>query len=395
MCDTERLSNNASTAPVPDGRAAVSSHAEDLMATPVPTLAGTEYTSHEVFERERRHLFHGGWFLALRADTLARGNRRVIDVAGESILVARDLDGTLHAHANVCRHRGARLCEHDSDSTQGSLMCPYHAWTYALDGRLIATPHLDAEEVDKEALSLWSIAVTEWHGFVFVSLAADPVPFDEWMQRHGQELLALERYDLGNLRVAVTTRAEVRANWKIIVENYQECLHCPRVHPELVEVVPTYRGGIVQDPARPDGGVTLRGGGNSFSRTGWSSLPLLPGIGGEDASSYYGCTMFPNAFVDVTGTSVVVTTMYPQGPDHTTVVAEYLFAPDTIAADGFDPSEVVDFSELVAAQDFGVCERVQRGVSSTRFTHGVLTPKDDWVISFVDHYRATMARDRP
>jgi Rieske 2Fe-2S family protein len=355
-----------------------------------PTLTSPEYCSPEVYERERQVIFHGGWFMALRADTLAKGNRRVVDVAGESILVARDLDDRIHAYANVCRHRGARLCESDSDSTQGSLMCPYHAWTYALDGRLIATPHLDASDVDKDAMSLWSVAVHVWEGFVFVSLAKDAVPFADWMELHGQELLALERYGLGGLQVAVTTRTEVRANWKIIVENYQECLHCTRVHPELVEIVPVYRTGWVYDPERPDGGVTLKDRGNSFSLTGRSSLPVLPGLDDVDATTYRGATMFPNSFVDVTGTSAIVTTMYPQGPDHTTVVTEYMFAPSTIAADGFDPSEIVDFSELVAAQDFGVCERVQRGVSSSLFTTGVLTAKDDLVIGFVEHYRRTM-----
>ncbi len=354
------------------------------------TLTSAEYCSPDVFERERHLIFHGGWFLALRADTLAAGNRRVIDVAGESILVARDLDGRIYAYANVCRHRGARLCENDSDTTQGSLMCPYHAWTYALDGRLIATPHLDASEVDKDALSLWSVAVAEWQGFVFVSLAKEPMPFDAWMQRHGQELLALERYGLGDLRVALTTRAEVQANWKIIVENYQECLHCTRVHPELVEIVPVYRTGWVYDHERTDGGVTLKDLGNSFSRTGVSGLPVLPGLSELDAASYFGCTVFPNAFVDVTGTSAIVTTMYPAGPASTTVVTEYLFAPETIATAGFDPSEIVEFSELVAAQDYSVCERVQRGVSSSLFTSGVLTPKDDLVIGFVEHYRTTM-----
>jgi Rieske 2Fe-2S family protein len=353
------------------------------------TLSSADYCSQEVFDLDRQRFFHGGWFLAARADTLQRGNRRVFDIAGESILIARDLDGALHAYANVCRHRGARLCESDSDSTQGSLMCPYHAWTYALDGRLIATPHLSDDDVDKSSLSLWSVALAEWEGFVFVSLAASPPDFDQWMQLHGAELLTLQRFGLGSLRVAVTTTSHVAANWKIIVENYQECLHCTRVHPELVDVVPAYRSGWVYDTERPDGGVTLKNDGNTFSYSGTSSLPLLPGVSGDDARSYYGCTMFPNAFVDVTGTSAIVTTLFPTGPASTTLTMEYMFAPETIAAEGFDPTPVVEFSELVGAQDNRVCERVQLGVSSRAFTHGVLTPKDDLVIGLTKHYLDT------
>jgi glycine betaine catabolism A len=360
------------------------------MPISAPTLSGPEYTDPEVFRLEQQRIFHAGWFLACRADTLARGNRRVIDVAGESILIARGLDDVVHAYANVCRHRGARLCDHDSDSTQGSLMCPYHAWTYALDGRLLATPHLDDTQVDKAALSLWSVAVHVWEGFVFVCLAEQPPAWDEWFAVHGAEVAPLERYGLGALKVAVTTRAEVHANWKIIIENYQECLHCPRVHPELVDIVPVYRSGHVIDPTRADGGVALADHGTSFSLTGKASVPILPGLSDVDAHSYFGSTVFPNAFVDVTGTSAILTTMYPVAPDLTIVTAEYMFAPDTIAAEGFDPSEIVDFSELVAAQDFDVCSRVQRGVSSRLFRGGVLTEKDDLVIGFIDHYRSAL-----
>jgi glycine betaine catabolism A len=352
------------------------------------TLSSSDYCSDQIYEIERQRFFHGGWFLALRADTLTPGNRTVVDVAGESILVTRDLNGVIHGFANVCRHRGARLCDEHTDSSQGSLMCPYHAWTYALDGRLIATPHLGNDDVDKDALSLWGVATHEWQGFVFVCIAKEPPAFDDWIDQHGQELVELQRFALADLKVAVRTVAEVAANWKVIVENYQECLHCTRVHPELVELVPIYRTGWVYDHDREDGGVMLRDGGYSLSTEGKTSLPLLPGMNDLDASSYYGCTMFPNAFVDVTGTCAIVSYLYPKGPHHTTMVMEYMFAPETIADPAFDPTSVVEFNEMVAAQDNMVCERVQQGVSSRLFRGGVLSPKDDLVIGFVQHYLA-------
>jgi Rieske 2Fe-2S family protein len=96
--------------------------------------------------------------------------------------------------------------------------------------------------------------------------------------------------------------------------------------------------------------------------------------------------MFPNAFVDVTGTCVIVSYLYPKGPSHTTMVMEYMFAPDTIADPAFDPTSILEFNEMVAAQDNMVCERVQQGVSSRLFAGGVLSPKDDLVIGFVQHY---------
>lgn len=350
------------------------------------TLSRHDYLADEVYEVERARLFHGGWMLAARADRLQRGNRQVVELAGESVLLTRDLDGALHALANVCRHRGARLCEQHSDSGQGSLMCPYHAWTYALDGRLIATPHLDDSDVDKSTLPLWQYHVRQWEGFVFVSLAADPPDFDRWMGEYCADLLALERYGFGNLVVGATRTCDIAANWKIVIENYQECLHCTRVHPELVELVPLYRTGCVVDHERDDGGVTLARG-YSMADTE-NTLPLLPGIEGLDASSYYGGTIFPNGFIDVTGTCAIVSTLFPKGPHLTTMTMEFMFAPEVVAAEGFDPSSVVDFNVLVADQDNVVCESVHRGVSSRAFDHGVLTPKDALVIDFTQRYLA-------
>ena len=355
----------------------------------IPTLDGVEYCSADVFGRERERIFHASWFYVCRDDRLAPGDRFVADVAGESVLVVKDRDDGVHAHANVCRHRGARLCEESGSGSKAGITCPYHAWTYSLDGRLVGTPHLAADEVDRASLSLWSVACEVRHGFVFVNLSSDPVPLRESSLGRLDSVEVFEHLHLGDLRTAVVTSTEVQANWKILVENYQECLHCSWVHPELVDIVPLYKTGSVVDPQRPDGGVSLRG--NSFSRTGSSNLPVLPHMPAEAVESYYGATVFPNMFIDVTGTSVIVSSLWPRAADRTTVVMEYLFAADTIATPGFDPSEIVEFSELVGKQDYDVSERVQRGVSSRYFDHGVLAPQDHLIVDFLATYRSRMS----
>ncbi len=349
------------------------------------TLTTADYLSDEVYAVERERIFHGGWMFAARADRIRRGNRTVVDLAGESVLLTCDLDGEFHALANVCRHRGARLCDQHNDSGQGSLMCPYHAWTYALDGQLIATPHLDDTEVDRASLPLWRHHVRNWQGFLFVSTAKQPPAFDDWMALHCADLLALERFHMADLRVAHTSTAEVAANWKIIVENYQECLHCTRVHPELVAQIPIYRTGWVVDHTRDDGGVTIVGDYSTGYGQG-AGMPPLPGISEVDRHSYFGASSFPNLFVDISGNCAVVTSLFPNGPSSTTLVMEFMFAPEVIDGPGFDPGPIIEFNELVAAQDNLVCERVQQGVSSSAFTTGVLTPKDALVIAFNKQY---------
>jgi len=351
-----------------------------------PTLTRDDYTSEAVWQAEVARIFHEGWFVAGHVSQLAPGSRRVVDVAGENVLLTRALDGTIHALANTCRHRGARLCETHVDSSQGSVMCPYHAWTYALDGRLIATPHLD--EVELADYPLWRFAVNVWNGIIFVCVAPRPPDFAAWFERHGAEFAPFERYDIASLRVVHTSECDVVANWKIVIENYLECLHCTRVHPELVDIVPLYRSGNVVDPDRTDGGVALHGT-NSFAPN-TLDMPLVPGVG-DDLSSYYGGVCLPNSFIDITATSVILSILHPTGPGHTRMEMIYLFSAEAVESPGFDPTPIIEFSDLVAAQDNVVCERVQQGVASIRFTHGVLSSKDRSVVDFLDTYRGVMA----
>ncbi|HEY3766136.1 MAG TPA: aromatic ring-hydroxylating dioxygenase subunit alpha [Gaiellales bacterium] len=351
------------------------------------TLSGRDYHAAEVFEVERERIFARNWFYAGRVEALAEaGDFMTVDVAGESVIVLRDKDERLHGFYNVCRHRGSRLCDELSGRMKGAVKCPYHAWSYSFDGRLIGTPNVGKDELDRDALGLWPVEVDVWEGFLFVHLDADPQPLEAWLGGQHDGPLSFARFNLTDLRSGHTTVTEVKANWKILIENYNECLHCPTVHPELVAVVPAFRKGSVYDAHRGDGGVAIVGGGTSFTRTGQSSLPVMPGLDEHDSTSLYGCTVFPNMFIDVTGTGAIATTLLPREPGHTTVVTDYLFRPEAIADPGFDPSEIVEFVELVAHQDYVVCERVQRGVRSRAFTHGVLAEKDALLDGFNTRY---------
>jgi glycine betaine catabolism A len=357
------------------------------------TLSGHDYRSEEVYELERERIFHRGWFYVGRDERLAAtGDRLVVDVAGESVLLVRDRSGEIRGFYNVCRHRGAQLCD-DSGAGPAAVTCPYHGWSYALSGELIGTPNVAREALDRTALALWPVSVELWEGFVFVALTADPVPLMTWLGDQFNDPFGLQRFELGKRRVARHTEADVAANWKIIVENYCECLHCSRVHPELVDLIPVYKTGSIVEPGRDDHGVTLARDSETYRTSGYAALAELDGDEAPDADAYYGAAVFPNMFIDVTGASVVVTTLLPRGPARTTVLADYLFTPAVMDAPGFDPTDIVDFNERVAWQDFDVCERVQRGVSSRAFTHGVFAEKDAAVVDFVDRY--LLARDGP
>ncbi len=184
----------------------------------------------------------------------------------------------------------------------------------------------------------------------------------------------------------------MQANWKILVENYNECLHCPTVHPELVAVAPTFRKGLVFEEGRDDWGVSIEGGGAGYTASGTTTLPVLPGLTEQQATAMYGASIFPNMFLDLTGTVVIATRILPRGAGHTTMITDYLFRPEVMDGPGFDPGEVVEFSELVAHQDYVVCERAQLGVASRAFGHGVYAEKDELPYLFNERYRAALAR---
>lgn len=347
-----------------------------------PTLGRDDYWSDRVFDVERARIFHRGWMYAMPLAGLPRDARRVVDLAGASVIVARTADGDVNAFANVCRHRGAELCPRGS-SGGGRIRCAYHAWTYGLDGRLLATPRVD-DDFDRGSYGLWRHHAEVWNGLVFVSVADDPEPLTTWLERCTPSFADFADVPVDRFLLGAHTETLVEANWKILVENYNECLHCAVVHPELVDIIPLYRTGHVVDPDRDDEIVDLRPGARALTSDGRSSLSTLPGV--DPTPEYSGLAFFPNLEFDLTPTNLALTGLFPIAPDRTLVVADYLFAPSDVERADFDPSAEVDFNELVGAQDYAVCEMVQRGVSSRSFTSGGLTAKDAYVAEFVRRY---------
>ncbi len=374
-------------------RTRIRAHAEWL---PRPTLSGADYASEAVYEEERERLFFGTWVCIGRADEIAEpGEYLVRDLAGESILVIRNRERELRAFYNVCAHRGTRLLDDDPGCGQlgKAFKCPYHAWSYDLDGELLATPNVHEDEAFARAdYRLSPIAVAERAGFLFVNLAAEPRPLAAHLVDSNETIADFDRYRLGELRLARRITYDVAANWKIVVENYNECLHCPTIHPELVHVIPLFRKGDVWDGETRDGGNLMLEGATSFTATGTSDLPKFPDLLDVDYGMYYGVFQFPNLMVNLHPDSVMAYLLYPNGPDRTTVVSEFYFRPEAIALPGFDPSPTVELWDLISRQDWVVCERAQKGVSSRSYRSGVYPSKDRLLFEFNERWRRSMGR---
>ena len=226
------------------------------------TLPGEAYHSDATYALDRERVFFRHWVYVGRAERVAKpGAWLRAEIAGESILLVRGKDEEIRGFYNVCRHRGSQLCDDEQGEVRSHLRCPYHAWGYALDGTLVTTPMIEREEIDRASTSLWPVHVEIWEGFVFVNLSREePEPLRDSLASQQDEVLGLARVGLSELRIAHVSTNEVQANWKIVLENYNECLHCPTIHPELMAVVPAYRKGSIFEPGRDDGGVTLADG---------------------------------------------------------------------------------------------------------------------------------------
>jgi Rieske 2Fe-2S family protein len=314
------------------------------------------------------------------ADIAATGDFLRADVAGESVIVVRRDGGDLGAFYNVCRHRGAELvatCGADA-SARGSfgavIRCPYHSWTYGLDGTLRRTPFMPTPvmRVD-EPITLHPVGVDTWGGFVFVNLT--PSEAGPLLDQLGAMVERVRRYPVAELRSGVTFTYDVACNWKVIAENYNECYHCAPVHPELCDLVPAFRRGGA-DLGWVDG-IPLREGAWTFTSSGTSQRAPFAGLDAAERERHKGELVYPNLLLSMSAEHVAAYNLQPRGPASTRVVCDLLFHPDEIARPTFDPSDASELWDLVNRQDWSICESVQRGMSSRAWTGGTFAPMED------------------
>lgn len=357
------------------------------------TFPGRYYFEPALYAREQERIFSRMWVYAGHVSSWpAPGAYRVVQLAGESVIVVRDKSGTLHAFLNVCRHRGSRLCSEASGTLKGSIQCRYHAWTYGLDGALLGAPNvLNLEDFDRSLYGLHPVALEVWQGLIWLNLSENPPSLAEQLD---DPVVAdfgsngpVERYEIADLKVAHTITYDVRANWKLITENTLECYHCGTMHPELCDLLPMYRTGQVDDNA----GASLGEGVEAFSMSGKASRPPLPGLLPEDHRRYYGFFGMPNVFLNLLSDHVVIDSLQPVAPDRTIVTSQWLFTASEIARPEFNPMDAVEILDLVNRQDWVVCELAQQGTSSRAFANGGnYVPFEHHIRQFVDYILARL-----
>ncbi len=343
------------------------------------TLPGAVFTDQATFELETQQLFARRWLVAGREQDLPEsGSFLTQELAGERVLVVRAEDRGLRAFYNVCRHRGARLVEEACGQLRGAITCPYHAWTYAFDGRFKRAPRMDVRPHQADTLALSALPLATRDGFVFINLDADARPFAEQFS----QLPNFSRFRLHELRRVQRLEYEISANWKIVCENYSECYHCALVHPQLNRICDLASGGFEAGDCFNGGPMQLREGFDTISLSGHSAGPRLCASGAIDPGLVYYYLLYPNLMLGIHPDYLATHSVWPLAPDRSRIVCELFYPPEALSASGFDPDEAIEFWDLTNRQDWALCERVQQGARSRGYRPGPYHPSERCVHAF-------------
>jgi Rieske 2Fe-2S family protein len=322
------------------------------------------------------------WVYAGRGEeAAATGQFFVREINGRSIVVTRNDAGHVRAFHNICRHRGTRLCAESTGHLAGSIQCPYHAWTYDLDGRLIGAPHMDeVPHFRREDYPLQRVHAGEWDGHVFLNLGADPPSLASQL---GPLVEKFRNWRMQDLRLGHRIVYDVKAKWKLIIQNYNECLHCPNLHPALNQLSHYLSG--ENEPLRPTymgGLMDLRPGVETLSMDGSCPRAILPGLSAADARRVYYYCLFPNMMLSLHPDYMLTHTLWPIAADRTINVCEWHFQASELARPDFSAADCVEFWDMTNRQDWHVCELSQAGISSPAYMPGPYSNREDLLYAF-------------
>jgi len=350
------------------------------------TLLPDAYTSKEFFEIERERVFAKSWIpVGCTSQVDEPGKTLVTEVAGRSVIVTRDKQGELRAFHNVCRHRAARLLDADTRSVRNNrIRCPYHSWTYDLEGTCLGTPLFEGSDIpenmeivfdmggvkgfDRADYGLMPVTVDRWGFLVFINLDPDAAPLAEHL---GDLPQRCSGYRLEEWKLMRQKDYEIGANYKLIGENFMEYYHLPWVHPELVEV------SRMEDHHRWQGqgmytGMCTTPVSRNTDAGGWEGLPPIDALNEDDAQSGRFIWLFPNTAVNILPNHAFVMITRPEGPGRTLESTFILSHPGSV--DGSGSGEALDrlmeFWNLVNVQDIEIVERVQEGISNPAYRGG-------------------------
>lgn len=357
---------------------------------PPRTLPAWTYRTREFLDAERQAVFGSGWLLVCHVSAVAApGDYSSATIAGEPILVVRGADGELRAFSNVCRHRGARVAD-GSGNCGKALRCPYHGWTYGLDGKLLGVPEKSGfPGFDRDANGLWPLRCGVSAGFVFVSLSPDPEPlqeylgpFAEWLSPYRPERLVPDHHG----------EAVLPINWKNSIDNYLEGYHIPVGHPGLLRLLDYKQYLVEASPAKVSiARSTMRDkvSRNFQERLYQRLMRPMPGLRSPENDQWNFVFVFPGMTFNLYPDQIDFWCNYPVDELHTKTVWQTFRPPETA---GRRRDRLVQrlnqrINSLVQEEDNDLTERVQEGLGSSMYRAGVLGARENGLKHFHDLIR--------
>lgn len=344
------------------------------------TLPARYYSDPELFRDELERFYCQTWTCAGRADQIPNpGDFFLREIAGESIIITRDHNYKVNAFYNVCRHRGTRMCTTSQGTFAGRIQCPYHGWSYGLDGRLLGAPHMD-ESFCREDYPLNRVHADLWDGHIFINLSADPEPL-------GQQLADLPQkfanWRMAELRLYKRIVYDVKANWKLLILNYNECLHCPVLHPTLNKLT-DYLGADNETPQPTyiGGAMGFKGGAETMSLDGRRRRDYLPCLTEEEHHKVCYYVIYPNLLLSLHPDYMMTHTLWPRAVDRTEIVCEWHFHPQEMAKPDFQGNDAVDFWDLTNKEDWAISELSQAGIKSRAYKPGPYSAREALLHAF-------------
>jgi Rieske 2Fe-2S family protein len=376
------------------------------------TLPRRFYADPEFYRAELEHFYFNRWICAGRADHIpASGDYFTRSLGDESVIVARDASGGIHAVFNVCRHRGTRLCDQAEGHFVERIQCPYHNWTYDLEGRLLAAPHMPPG-FNKDDYPLHRAGCDVWDGHIFVHLGqvgrdgqVGQEGIDGKNERGGREPIVTLREQLADLperfsawrmadlRLGRRIVYDVKANWKLLVLNYNECLHCPNLHPALNKLHHYLGADNVPPTACYCGGAMgFRDGVETMSMDGKRRREYLPGLSEAQRRQVTYFAIYPNLLLSLHPDYVMTHTLWPRANDRTEIVCEWHVHPSELARPDFQLDDAVEFWDLTNREDWWISEQSQAGINSRVYQPGPYSEREELLWSFDEIVRREAAQ---
>ena len=358
----------------------------DTLIQGAHTLKRDYYTSKKILSQEYDNIFFNHWICAGRESELIEpGQYKIINIGSESIIVLKNHKNQIRAHYNLCRHRGTRICQKSDGKFSKSIQCSYHGWVYSLNGDLIGSPHMDnIKNFNKSDYGLHSVKLKLWEGFIFINLSKNPTNFEK---KFSPLINRFDQWKISSLNTFETKKYNVKGNWKLVIQNYCECYHCPILHPDLA-AIHNYMGGKndLFEGAFLGGYMEFNKNKKSITESGELCSPIIPGIKKENEKRVYYYSIFPNMLLSLHPEYVMYHIVWPNGHDQCKVECSWLFAKDVINSSKYQPQKAVEFWDMTNKQDWHISELSQLGIQSKKYFPSPYSGQESLLAAFDSYY---------